>query len=92
MQNVKKWQNSGELNWLRGFQRPLPKGGTDSPGGPLPVSSVSLFLGLKFSEIEEPEQSPHPREPLRGTPTAQIEKWEMIDLCFPYTAPVFVCF
>ena len=90
VQNVKKWQNSGELNWLRGFQRPLPKGGTGSPGGPLPVSSVCLFLGSKVSEIRESERCPHPREPLIGTLSAQIVPWEMIVLWVPYTSPVFV--
>ena len=90
VQNVKKWQSSGELNWPWSFPRPFPKVGSDSPEGPLPVSSVCLFLGSKFSEIEEPENSSHPREPLSGTPTAQIGGWEMIVLWVPYNGPVFV--
>ena len=90
VQNVKKWQSSGELNWPWGFPRPLPKVRTDSLEGPLPVSSVCLSLGSKFSEIGEAEKRPHPREPLSGTPTAQIGGWEMIVLWVPYTAPVFI--
>ena len=46
VQNVKKWQSSGELNWPWGFPRPIPKVGTDSPEGPLPISSV-CFFGIK---------------------------------------------
>ena len=90
VKNVKKWQSSGGLNWPWGFQRPLPKVRTDSLEGLFPVSSDCLYLGSKFSEIGEVEKCPHPREPLSGTPTAQIERWEMIVLWVPYTAPVFV--
>ena len=38
----------------------------------------------------EADKCPHAREPLSGTPTAQIGGREMIALCVPYTAPVFV--
>ena len=62
----------------------------DSPEGHLQASSVCLFLGSKFSEIEESEKCDDSKEPLSGTPTAQIERWEMIVLWVPYTAPVFV--
>ena len=41
-------------------------------------------------EIGEAEKCPHPREPLSGTPTAQIGGMEMIVQCAPYTAPMFV--
>ena len=51
VQNMKKWQSSGELNWTEGVQKNLPKVGTGSPEGPLPVSSVCLFLESKLSEI-----------------------------------------
>ena len=60
------------------------------PEGPLQVSSGCVFLGLKVSEMGEAEKCPHPREPLSGTPTAQIGGLEMIVLWVPYTAPVFV--
>ena len=72
VQNVKKWQSSGELNWPWGFQRTHPMVGTESPEGTLPVSGVCLFLGSKVQEIREAEKCLHPREPLSGTPTAQI--------------------
>ena len=52
----------------------------DSPEGTLQVYGGYLFWGSKFSEIEELEKSPHLREPLGATPTAQIERWEMIVL------------
>ena len=90
VQNVKKWQSSSGLNWPWGFPRPLLKVRMDSLEGPLPVSSVCLFWGSKFSETGEVEKCPHPREPLSGTPTAQFGGWEMIVLWVPYTAPVFV--
>ena len=48
VQNVKEVQSSGELNWPKVFQRPLLKVGSDSPEGPLPVSSGCLFLGIKI--------------------------------------------
>ena len=89
VQNVKKWQSSGELIGLRASWG-LSKVETDSPEGPLPGFSGYLFLGSKVSEIRESEKCPHPREPLSGTPTAQIGGWEMIVLWVPYTAPVFV--
>ena len=66
------WQISGELNRPFDFIRILPKVGTDSPEGPLQVSSVCLFLGQKIWEIGEAEKCPHSREPLSGTPSAQI--------------------
>ena len=90
VQNVKKWQSSGELNWPLCFQRPLPKVSTDSPEGLLPVFSVCLFLGSKFSEIGEVEKCPHPREPLSGTLTAHTGGRELIVLWVPYTALEFV--
>ena len=90
VQNVKKWQSSGELNWPWGFPRPLPKVETDSPKGPLPISSVCLFLGSKLWEMGEAEKCPHQREPLSGTPTAQNGGREMIVLWVPYNGPVFV--
>ena len=62
----------------------------DSPEGTLQVSGGYLFLGSKVSEMGEAEKCHHPREPLSGTPTAQIERWEMIVLWVPYTAPLFV--
>ena len=37
----------------------------------------------------EAEKCPHPREPLSGTPTAQIGGWGMIVLCVRNTAPLF---
>ena len=43
---MKKWQSSGELNWVQGFEEPLPKVGTGIHEGPLPVSSGYLFLGV----------------------------------------------
>ena len=46
-----------------------------------------FFGGSKVSEMGEAETCPHPREPLSGTPTAQIGGWEMIVLCFPNTVP-----
>ena len=90
VQNMKKWQSSGGLNWPWGFQRPLPNVKTDSLEGPLSVSGGYLFLGSKVWEMGEAEKCPHPREPLSETPTAQIGGWEMIVLGVPYTAPVFV--
>ena len=45
VQNVKKWQSSGELNWPLDFIRPLPKVETDSPENLFPVSGGYLFLG-----------------------------------------------
>ena len=60
VQNMKKWQSSGELNWPYGFQRPLPKVGTDSLEGPLPVFSVYLCLGSKVLEMGEAESVPTP--------------------------------
>ena len=72
MQNVNKWQSSGELNRPFSFQGPLPKVGTHSPEGPLPVSISYLFWGSKVSEMGGAEKCPHPRVPLSGTPTAQI--------------------
>ena len=89
VQNVKKWQSSGELNWPWCFQRPLPKVSTDSPEGPLPVLSGYLLIVSKLSEMGE-LKCPHPRDPLRGTPTDQIGRREMIAQCVPFTAPVFV--
>ena len=77
-------------DWPYGFQGPLPRVWTDSLERPFPVSSGYLFLGLKVSEIGEAEKCPHPREPLSGTPTAQIGGWEMIVLRVSYTAPLFV--
>ena len=62
----------------------------DSPEGPLPVSGGYLFLGSTVSEIGEAEKCSHPREPLSGTPTAQIRGREMIVQCVPYTASVFI--
>ena len=56
VQIVKDVQSSGELNWPWGFPKPFPKVGSQSPEGPLQVSGVCLFLGSKFSEIEEPEK------------------------------------
>ena len=69
VQNVKKWQSSGELNWPWSFEGPLPKVGTDVHEGPLPVSGGYLFLVSKVSEMGEAEKCTHPREPLNGTPT-----------------------
>ena len=43
--------------------------------------------GGKILEIGEAEKCPNPREPLSGTPTAQIGGMEMIVLCFPNTVP-----
>ena len=85
VQNVKKWQNSGELNWPKGFHRPLPYVGINSPEVPLTVSSVYLFWGSKVSAIGKTEKCPHLREPLSGTPTAQIGGLEMIAQCVPFT-------
>ena len=62
----------------------------DSPEGTLQVSGGYLLLRSKVWEMGEAEKCPHPREPLSGTPTAQIGGWEMIVLWVPYTAPVFV--
>ena len=87
---MKKLQSSGELSWTYGFQGPLAKVGTDSPEGPLPVSSGSLCFGAKVSEMGEAEKCPHPSVPLSGSPTSQIGGREMIVLCVPYAAPVFV--
>ena len=91
VQNVKKWQSSGELNWPWGFPRPFPYVGSDSPEvlSRFPVF-VCLFLGSKVLEMGKAEKCPHPREPLSGTPTAQIVRGEMIVLWVPYTAPLFV--
>ena len=66
-----------------------PRDKTDSPEGPLPVLSGYLFIVSKLSEMGE-LKCPHPRDPLRGTPTDQIGRREMIAQCVPYTAPVFV--
>ena len=90
VQNVKKWQSSGKLKWPWGLPWPLLKVGTNSPEGPLQVSSVCLFLGSKVWEMGEAENCPHPREPLSGTTTAQIGGWEMIVLWVPYNGPVFL--
>ena len=87
---MKKWQSSGELNWVQDFEEPLPKVERGSHEGPLPISSGYLFLGLTVSEMGEFEKCPHPREPLSGTPKAQIGGWEMIVLWVPYNGPVFV--
>ena len=62
----------------------------DSPEGPLQVYGGYLFLRSKVWEMGEAEKCPHPREPLSGTPTAQIGGWEMIVLCVPYNGTVFV--
>ena len=59
----------------------------DSLESHFPVSGVCLFWGSKFSKIEEVEKCPHPREPLSGTPTAQIGGWEMIVLYGSLTLP-----
>ena len=67
-----------------GLKRDLPKVGTENPECPLPVSSVYLFLGSKQSEIGEAEKCPNPKEPLSGTPTAQIGGWEIIVLWVTY--------
>ena len=69
---------------------PLLKVGTHSPDDPLPVSSGNMFWGSTVSERGDAEKSPNPSEPLSGTPKAQIGGWEMIFLCDPNTAPVFV--
>ena len=69
---MKKRQSSGELNRQLDFIRPLPKVGIDSPEGPLYVYSGYLFLGSTVSEMVEAEKCPYTREPLSGTPTAQI--------------------
>ena len=53
VQNVKKGQSSGELNWPWGFPRPLLKVGTGSHEGPLSVSCGNLFLGSTMSEMGE---------------------------------------
>ena len=90
VQNVKKWQSSGELNWPWGFPKPFPKVGLHSPERPLQVSGVCLFLRSKVWEMGEAEKCPHLREPLSGTPTAQTGRWEMIVLWLPYNALVFV--
>ena len=90
VKNVKKWQNSGELNWASGFEGPLLKVGTGSHEGILSAPGGSLFFGANVSEMGKAEKCPHPREPLSGTPTTQIGGWEMIVQCVPYTAPVFL--
>ena len=69
---------------------PLPKVGTDSPEGPLPVFRCLSVLGSKVLEMGEAENCPNPKEPLSGIPTVQIERWEMIVLWGLYTAMVFV--
>ena len=88
--NVKKFQSSGELSWTYGFQGPLAQVGTDSPEGPLPVSSGSLCFGAKVSEMGEAEKCPRPIVLPSGSPTSQFGGRELIVQCVPYTAPVFV--
>ena len=88
--NVKKWQSSGELNWPYSLEGPLPKVETDSPECSLRICGGYLFWGSNVSEMGGAEKCPYPREPLSGTPTAQIGGWEMILLWVPYTTPVFV--
>ena len=51
---------------------PFPKAGRDGPEGPLSVSSGYLFLGSTVSDMGEAKKCPNLREPLSGTPTAQI--------------------
>ena len=45
---------------------------------PTGLMTCLIFWGSKVSEMGEAEKCPNHREPLSGTPTAQIGEWEMI--------------